>query len=240
MVEENADSIMKLKGDTAVSKLGLFQFNQYVEDLMVHYTREELESIAIVADMFDITGMEKNMTKTQLATHIAEEKSLIELQKQKLGPYLKEKNQQTQVYNLQKDDLGSVPIGKEEDQALGTGTPGNRKLQRLIGATGNATEVVVQRINPLKKRGIQITLGKQLCLKDMVLMSFCQKKIRKLDTIEVFLIELKKKKSLLKRLLTDTTLFLKFKKEGCQEERCERKKKNLYNKKEGVAQSFLV
>ena len=108
MVEENADSIMKLKGDTAVSKLGLFQFNQYVEDLMVHYTREELESIAIVADMFDITGMEKNMTKTQLATHIAEEKSLIELQKQKLGPYLKEKNQQTQVYNLQKDDLVQI------------------------------------------------------------------------------------------------------------------------------------
>ena len=165
MVEENADSIMKLKGDTAVSKLGLFQFNQYVEDLMVHYTREELESIAIVADMFDITGMEKNMTKTQLATHIAEEKSLIELQKQKLGPYLKEKNQQTQVYNLQKDDLGSVPIGKEEDQALGTGTPGNRKLQRLIGATGNATEVVVQRVNPFKEEGDPDYAGETIVFK---------------------------------------------------------------------------
>ena len=164
MVIENVDSIMRLKGDTAVSKLGLFQFNQYVEDLMTHYTAQELRSIAIVADMFGDTDRAKDMTKTQLATHIAEEKASIELAKQKLGPYIDEKNQQAMIINMEREELGSVPVGEVEETSV-IGTPQNRKLQRLIGTTGNAFEVIVQKVDPSKDEGAPGYLGETIVFK---------------------------------------------------------------------------
>jgi len=164
MVTENVDSVMRLKGDTAVSKMGMFQFNQYVEDLMTHYTKDELESIATVGGMFVDTDRGKEMTKTQLATHIAEEKSLIELQKQKLGPFIKEKNQTEMIFNMQSEELGTVPVG-EVEKTLGTGTPQNRKLQRLIGPMGNAFEVTVQKIDPYKDEGAPGYLGETIVFK---------------------------------------------------------------------------
>lgn len=164
MALENVDSIMRLKGDTAVSKLGLFQFNQYVEDLMIHYKRAELESIAAVGDMFTDTDRAKDMTKTQLATHIAEEKASIELAKRKLGPYIKEKNQQAMIVNMEREELGSVPVGEVEETSV-IGTPQNRKLQRLIGTTGNAFEVIVQKVDPSKEEGAPGYLGETIVFK---------------------------------------------------------------------------
>ena len=155
MAEDMADRMMEQKGATAVSKLGLFQFNRWVNDLMEKYTLAELRSIAKLADMYGSTNKEQKMTKFELATHIAEEKALIELQRQKLGPYLDAKSKQTFLINLQTDEMGTITRETVEDGSnlLGTGEPTDQKLNDLIGAQGNASEVTVDVLNPNVPRG---------------------------------------------------------------------------------------
>jgi len=155
MAEDMADRIMEQKGDTAVSKLGLFQFNQWVNDLMEKYTLAELRSIAKLADMYGSTNKEQKMTKFELATHIAEEKAQIELQRQKLGPYLDAKSKQTFLINLQTDEMGTITKEKVADGSnmMGTGAPTDMKLNDLIGVQGNAHEVSVDVIDPNVPRG---------------------------------------------------------------------------------------
>ena len=155
LAEEMADRMMEQKGATAVSKLGLFQFNRWVNDLMEKYTLAELRSIAKLADMYGSTNKEQKMTKFELATHIAEEKAQIELQRQKLGPYLDARSKQTFLINLQTDEVGTITKEKVADGSnlLGTGAPTDQKLNDLIGVQGNAAEVTVDVLNPNIPRG---------------------------------------------------------------------------------------
>ncbi len=124
IAEQMATSYLHAQGNTAVGILGMFHFNQYVHDLSNTFTREELEKQVLATKLFEDTQTEK-MSKFQLASWLAEEKTVVEAQYQKIGHRVNDKKTDL-VFNLSTRD---IPPNVQE---------------RLLSTTGNISELSVE------------------------------------------------------------------------------------------------
>ena len=124
MAEQAATSYLHAQGSTDVSGLGMFHFVQYVEDLSNTFTREELEKQVLATKLFEDIQTEK-MSKLQLASWLAEEKTVVEAQYQKIGHLVNDKKTDL-VFNLSTRDIS--PTVRE----------------RLLSKTGNISELSVE------------------------------------------------------------------------------------------------